>query len=172
MLRNALQSTSSILRSTNAGSLVARRSFASEAAAGADDLLTFSFMVPHKILFKDKRVQMLTLPGSRGVFGVLKNHIPKIAELKPGVVQVHHEGGDIEKIFISGGFAFINPDASCYIDAVEACPVEQLDPTEVKAGLTRFTQLYNEATEESAKAQALIGLEAHQQMAYAVGVTL
>ncbi|GAM20322.1 hypothetical protein SAMD00019534_034970 [Acytostelium subglobosum LB1] len=169
MFKSFARSSASLLK-TNSSSVVGRRSFATETAN--EELLTFSFMVPHQILFKEKRVQMLTLPGARGVFGVLKNHIPKIAELKPGVVQVHHESGDIEKYFISGGFAFINPDASCYINAVEAVPVDQLDAAEVKTGLARYTQLYNEAADETAKATALIGLEVHQQMAYAVGVAL
>ncbi|EFA75061.1 ATP synthase F1 delta [Heterostelium album PN500] len=176
MFKNFIGRTSGLVRSSminNNNSYITKRTFASEGAAvNADDLLSFSFMVPHQILFKNKKVQMLTLPGARGVFGVLKNHIPKIAELKPGVVQVHHESGDVDKYFISGGFAFINPDASCYINAVEAVPVDQLDANEVKNGLARYTQLYNEASDEAAKATALIGLEAHQQMAYACGVSL
>eukprot|EP01132_Coremiostelium_polycephalum_P002281 gene2281-2808_t len=156
--------------------LVNKRFYATETQQGAGavggDLLSFTFMVPHQTIFKDKRVQLLTLPGAKGTFGVAKNHVPKIAELKPGVVQINHENGDNEKFFISGGFAMINTDSTVFINAVEAVPIDQLDANAVKSGLTTYTQQYNDATDEEQKALALIGLEIHQQMAYAVGVTL
>ncbi|KYR01588.1 ATP synthase F1 delta [Tieghemostelium lacteum] len=171
-LRNLLTKSLRV-NNSNSQQLIGKRFYASENnAVNADDLLTFSFMVPHQTIYKDKKVQLITLPGAKGVFGVAKNHIAKISELKPGVIQINHQNGDAEKYFISGGFAFINPDSSCYINAVEAFPVDQLDATEVKNGLAKYTQLYNETTDPQPKAVAQIGLETYQQMAYALGVTL
>ena len=33
-------------------------------------------------------VDMVTVPGSTGVFGILKDHVPTVAQLSPGVVAV------------------------------------------------------------------------------------
>ncbi|EGG16313.1 ATP synthase F1 delta [Cavenderia fasciculata] len=169
MIRSIVSRTSSLINKSSVNTF-ARRTYATDAGAN-EELLTFSFMVPHQVIFKDKKVQMITLPGAKSVMGVLKHHVPNIAELKPGVVAIQHDANTTENYFISGGFAFINPDASCYVNAVEAVPLDQIDPTEVKNGLQKYTQLYNEAVDEKDKAIALIGLETHQHMAHAVGVT-
>ena len=46
---------------------------------------------------------------------------------------------DVQKYFVSGGFAFAHADSSVEIAAVEAVPVEDLDPAAVKAGLAEYT---------------------------------
>ncbi|KAM9962216.1 hypothetical protein ACTFIR_005113 [Dictyostelium discoideum] len=169
MIRSIIKSSNNLLKS-NVAINSSKRFFATEVSA-TSDLLTFSLLSPHQTIYKDKKAQLVTLPGAKGIFGVAKNHVPRIAELKPGVIQINHENGDLEKFFISGGFAFVNPDASCYINTIEAVPIDQLDAEEVKSGLARYTQLYNDAQDENAKAVALIGLETYQQMAFACGVS-
>jgi F-type H+-transporting ATPase subunit delta len=49
------------------------------------------------------------LPGVSGMFGIKANHVPTVAQLKPGVVELH-SGPDVSKFFISGGFAFVHPN--------------------------------------------------------------
>ncbi len=41
----------------------------------------------------------------------------------------------VEKYFVSGGFAFVHPDSSADICAVEAVKVTDLDADAVRAGL-------------------------------------
>ena len=41
------------------------------------------------------------------MFAMLKQHVPRIAELKPGVVTVKFLDGKEDTYFISGGFAFM-----------------------------------------------------------------
>ena len=68
--------------------------------------LMLTFTVPDKALYEGVPVEMAILPGGDGMFGVMPNHVPTIAELKPGVVSVQEEsGGPLIKYFISGGFA-------------------------------------------------------------------
>jgi len=66
--------------------------------------------------------------------GVLGDHAPTIAQLKPGVVTVH--GADINdvthKYFVSGGFAVVKGDSSATVTTVDAVKFEDLD-----AGLAR-----------------------------------
>jgi len=52
------------------------------------------------------------------------------------VVTVHKElDKDVQKYFVSGGFAFVHPDSSADICAVEAVRVSDLDADAVRAGL-------------------------------------
>lgn len=45
---------------------------------------------------------------------------------------------DIEKYFVSSGFAFVHPDSSADVCAVEAVKLEDLDPEAVRAGLAEY----------------------------------
>lgn len=42
------------------------------------------------------------------MFALLKQHVPRIAELKPGVVTVKFLDGKEDSYFVSGGFAFMH----------------------------------------------------------------
>ena len=76
-----------------------------DAAAGAGGL-EFTFTVPSKALYESASVEMVILPGGDGMYGVMPNHVPTVAELKPGVVYVQETAGaDLTKFFVSGGFA-------------------------------------------------------------------
>ena len=71
-------------------------------------LLTFT--LPKECLYKAKPCEMVMLPSVEGLFGVMQQHVPTIAELKPGVVSVQEiAGGPLVKYFISGGFAASAP---------------------------------------------------------------
>ncbi|MFS7957364.1 putative ubiquitin-conjugating enzyme E2, ATP synthase, F1 complex, delta/epsilon subunit [Helianthus anomalus] len=85
----------------------------------------------------------------------LPGHVPTIAELKPGLLSVH-EGNEIKKYFISSGFAFIHPNSIADILAIEAVPLDRIDPAQVQKGLTEFTQKLSSASTDSEKAEAQI----------------
>jgi F-type H+-transporting ATPase subunit delta len=56
------------------------------------------------------------------------------------VVTVHKElDKDVQKYFVSGGFAFVHPDSSADICAVEAVALGDLDADAVRAGLAEYT---------------------------------
>ena len=77
-----------------------------DAPSGGAGGLTLNFTVPEKSLYDNVQVEMVILPGGDGQFGVMPNHVPTIAELKPGVVSVQEEAGaPLTKYFVSGGFA-------------------------------------------------------------------
>lgn len=62
------------------------------------------------------------------------NHVPIIAQLKPGTVELH-DGADIQKYFVSGGFAFVHPNSTTDICVLEAATLDQFDNTAVKTAL-------------------------------------
>lgn len=75
------------------------------------------------------------LPGMEGLFGVKANHVPVISQLKPGVVELH-SGSEVEKYFISGGWAYVHPDGVIDIQALEAVTLDQVDHSAVKSALS------------------------------------
>lgn len=79
-------------------------------------------------------MEQVLLPGVEGYFGVKANHVPIIAQLKPGVVELH-DGADITKYFVSGGFAFVHPNSVTDICVLEAATLDQFDSTAVKSAL-------------------------------------
>jgi F-type H+-transporting ATPase subunit epsilon len=53
-------------------------------------------------------VDMVVVPGTEGYFGVLPGHAPLVSTIRPGFLEIH-KGPNIERIFVSGGFADANP---------------------------------------------------------------
>ena len=60
--------------------------------------------------------------NSEGEYGVGAGHVPYVAQLKPGVLQILHEdaSSDPEKYFVAGGYALTHPDST----TVRLQPVE------------------------------------------------
>lgn len=106
---------------------------------------------------------MVIIPATTGQMGVLPGHVATIAELKPGVLSVH-EGNDTTKYFVSGGFAFIHANSITDIVAVEAVPIDQIDPERVQKGLGEFTQKLSSASTDLEKAEAQIGVDVHSAL--------
>jgi F-type H+-transporting ATPase subunit delta len=121
-------------------------------------------MVPGEILVAKKTVKQVTVPGKEGVFGILENHVPTVAELRPGVVSVEHVDGSLAKYFVSGGFAFMHPGSVADISAAEAVKVEDLDPEKVKAVIADAERRLSGASDDIARAEAEIYSEVGREM--------
>lgn len=81
-------------------------------------------------------MDLVLVPAVTGDFGVMPGHVPTVAQLRPGVVTVHNElDKDVEKYFVSSGFAFVHADSSADVVAVEAVKLDELDTEAVRAGL-------------------------------------
>jgi F-type H+-transporting ATPase subunit epsilon len=89
------------------------------------DKLHFDLVSPERLLLSAE-VEMVTVPGVEGDFGVLAGHAPVITTLRPGVVTVQRQGSDAERIFVRGGFAEVNLDGLTVL-AEEAMPLAELD---------------------------------------------
>lgn len=144
-----------------------------EPVSGTPEKLTFSFHLPHGPITSSAKVDLVLLPAVTGDFGVMPGHVPTIAQLRPGVVTIHKEmDKDVEKWFVSSGFAFVHPDSTAELCAVEAVKLSDLDPEAVKAGLADYSaklgSLQGKADDyEIAAAQ--IGVEVYSSMNSALG---
>ncbi|XP_022739016.1 ATP synthase subunit delta', mitochondrial [Durio zibethinus] len=129
--------------------------------------ITVNFVLPYASELSAKEVDMVIVPATTGQMGVLPGHVPTIAELKPGVLSVH-EGNDVTKYFLSSGFALIHANSVADIVAVEAVPLDHIDPALVQKGLAEFTQKLGSATTDLEKAEAQIGVDVHSAMNSAI----
>lgn len=98
------------------------------------------------------------LPGVDGYFGLKANHVPVISQLQPGVVELHN-GAEMEKFFISGGFAFVHPNGVADICVLEAATLDTVDPAAVKSALATAQSAQGQGDEEEqAAARAAVEL--------------
>jgi F-type H+-transporting ATPase subunit delta len=100
------RTASSLLRRT------AVRCMSTEVAAATSVKLNFN--LPHAKVYSGAEVYSVILPGVEGEYGITANHVPYVAQLKPGVMKILHEEGssEPEKYFIAGGYAFTHADST------------------------------------------------------------
>ncbi|KAJ4951951.1 hypothetical protein NE237_028783 [Protea cynaroides] len=132
-------------------------------ASSIPSKLTVNFVLPYQSELSAKEVDMVIIPATTGQMGVLPGHVATISELKPGVMSVH-EGNEVTKYFISSGFAFIHANSYADIIAVEAVPIDRIDPNLVQKGLAEFTQKLSTANTDLEKAEAQIGVDVHSAL--------
>jgi F-type H+-transporting ATPase subunit epsilon len=96
----------------------------------------FDLVSPEKLLFAGD-VSQVDLPGSEGDLGVLAGHAPLVTALRPGILVVYREGGDL-RVVVNGGFAEVGP-AGLTVLADMAVPLEEFDRT-VLAGEIKDTE--------------------------------
>jgi F-type H+-transporting ATPase subunit epsilon len=89
------------------------------------DTVEFELVSPQRLV-KSQPVEMVVVPGAEGDLGVLPGHSLLIAEMRPGVIDIHEGGKVDERIFVAGGFCEISPER-CTVLAEEAVPVGEID---------------------------------------------
>ena len=120
--------------------------------------ITFELVAPEQLLVSAD-LDMVVVPGSEGDFGVLAGHQPLVSSLRPGVVEMHDEGAEIERFFVAGGFAEVHPE-SCTVLAEEAVPVAEMDRADIEQRIQNAEEDLEDADgdEASHKAQQKLAL--------------
>jgi F-type H+-transporting ATPase subunit epsilon len=96
----------------------------------------FDLVAPEKLLFSGA-VDQVDVPGSEGDFGVLAGHAPLVTTLRPGILVMFQDGGEL-KVVVNGGFAEVGP-AGLTVLADMAVPLEEFD-RDVLAGVIKDTE--------------------------------
>ncbi|MGE3149663.1 MAG: F0F1 ATP synthase subunit epsilon [Pseudorhodoplanes sp.] len=99
--------------------------------------LHFELVSPEKLLFSGE-VDQVDVPGNEGDFGVLADHAPLIAMLRPGVVTVHN-GGSRQSLVVFGGFAEVSPKGLTILADVAAA-MEDFDIETLKAQIQELEE--------------------------------
>lgn len=129
------------------------------------DTLKLELVSPERLLLSEQ-VEMVLVPGSEGVFGVLPLHAPMLSTLRPGFVDVYQGGAVKERFFVTGGFAEVTP-ASCTVLVDEAIPQATLTAAYAAERLTRAKALADRASGEDERKQALAAVAAAEVMGQA-----
>ena len=115
--------------------------------------LHFDLVSPERQLMSAE-VEMVTVPGVEGDFGVLVGHAPVITTLRPGVLSVKAQGaGDEQRIFVRGGFAEVTLDGLTVL-AEEAMPLAELDAAALDQRVKDAEEDVVDAKDESARQKA------------------
>jgi len=116
------------------------------------ETFTFELVSPEKLLVS-KAVGMVTVPGSKGEYGVLQAHIPMITSLDAGVIRVYAEDGVTvtDKIFVSGGFAEV-ANGRFTVLATEAIPVGDMDHQALQDRMNELEAKISSAGEDEVEA--------------------
>ena len=89
-----------------------------------EDSFKFEIITPEKIIFSNN-VQMVKIPSYEGDMSILKNHISIISFLRPGIVKVYKNDGNIEEFFVQDGIVEYFND-SLVVLSVSAINVKNL----------------------------------------------
>lgn len=107
------------------------------------ETINFELVSPERLLVA-KPVEMVVVPGTEGDFGVLPQHAPLIATVRPGVIQIYEGGRVVDSIFVAGGFAEVTGDR-CTVLAEQAMPVADIDRAAVERKLRDDREKADEA---------------------------
>ena len=58
---------------------------------------------PEKVIFADENVLEVVLPSYEGEMGILKDHIPIISFLRPGIVKILKSSENVNSFFVQDG---------------------------------------------------------------------
>ena len=96
-----------------------RRSF-SAAPEAAVSGMTLNFNLPSETIYANAKVAQVIVPGAAGEYGITDGHVPVVAQLKPGILQILHEGSsEPEKYFVAGGFSITHDNSITVSVSVE-----------------------------------------------------
>ncbi|XP_019368705.1 PREDICTED: ATP synthase subunit delta, mitochondrial, partial [Gavialis gangeticus] len=118
--------------------------------------------------YNGANVKQVDVPTLTGSFGILAAHVPTLQVLRPGIVTVYAEDGTASKYFVSSGSVTVNADSSVQLLAEEVASVDMLDLAAAKSNLEKALSELTAASDEVAKAEAQIKVEANEALVKAL----
>ncbi len=116
------------------------------------EALQFDLVSPERLLMSEP-VESVTVPGADGYFTVLINHAPFMTTLKPGVVDVHSESGDVQRIYVRGGFADVSSTGLTLL-AEEAITLADVDADDLAQTIQNVREDIADTDDAEKKAKA------------------
>lgn len=96
----------------------------------ADKFIKFQIVTPERVVLEEE-IKQVTVPTGQGEITVLPDHIPLVASLLPGVIEIKKPDGSPEVMSVSGGFIEVLPDKVVILaDTAERAHEINLDKAE------------------------------------------
>lgn len=116
---------------------------------------TFQFdLVSPEAVVASEQAAMVLMNGEQGQFGVLAGHVPLMAAVQPGVLEIHLPSGEVKRVFVSSGFANVT-ERECSVLVEEAIAVEDLDANGIQAEIKALEAELAELRDEASVAEAV-----------------
>jgi len=109
----------------------------------SEKTIKFEIVTPERVVLKEDILQV-TVPTRNGEITVLPNHIPLVASLQPGVIEVKTKAGETEIMSVSGGFIEVLKD-KVVILADTAERAEEIDEKRAEEAKERAEKIKKEA---------------------------
>jgi F-type H+-transporting ATPase subunit epsilon len=121
------------------------------------DKISFDLVSPERLLLSEK-VEMVTVPGREGDFGVLAGHAPLISSLRPGAIDIKGgEKGDA-RYFVLGGFAEVTAQKLTVL-AEDVLPMAEVDAAALDERIRHAEEDVLQARSETDRAKAVESLD-------------
>jgi F-type H+-transporting ATPase subunit epsilon len=130
------------------------------------DKLHFDLVSPERLLLSEG-VDMVTVPGKEGDFGVLAGHAPVMTTLRPGVINVDDAGKAQQRIFVRGGFAEVTPKGLTIL-AENAIPLAELDEAKLDQEIANAQEDVSDAKSDETRQAAQEKLDHLKQLRQAL----
>ncbi|HKQ95930.1 MAG TPA: F0F1 ATP synthase subunit epsilon [Aestuariivirgaceae bacterium] len=121
------------------------------------DLLKFELVSPERLLLSAE-VQQVVVPGTEGLFAVLPGHAPVLSTLQPGVVEITLADGQVDRVFVRGGFAEVNPRGLTVLAEV-AIPLSELNAEVLAAEVKNAEEDVADASDDETRRRAQESLD-------------
>ncbi len=130
-------------------------------------MATFHFELasPEQLVFSGE-VEHVVVPGAEGEFGVMAQHAPLIAMLRPGILKIL--GPNERQFVLRGGFAEVNPQGLTVL-ADFAAPVDDVDRDVLAGQIKDLEEDVADATEGPVRDRAATRLEQLKAVQAALG---
>jgi F-type H+-transporting ATPase subunit epsilon len=122
--------------------------------------LRLDIVTPEQTAYSED-VDMVTLPGTEGEFGVYPNHVPLMTTLRPGELRVTKNGRS-EYLAVGEGFVEVRGDSVSVLTDMAIHP-EKIDESAAEAAIERARA----AMKEDLGAEQVATIQATMQKALA-----
>ncbi|MFL2683446.1 MAG: ATP synthase F1 subunit epsilon [Alphaproteobacteria bacterium] len=100
-----------------------------------EEKLSLEVVAPEKMVMS-KTVDMVTISGTEGDFGVLPGHAALVSSIRPGFLEIEADK-ETEKMFIGGGFIEVLEDKVSIL-ATEVLSAEQIDISDCEEKISKY----------------------------------
>ncbi len=122
-----------------------------------DKPFSLEIVAPDKVVFRSEATS-LTAPGMDGLFQVLYNHAPLLAQLGIGRMTVKEADGKDADFAVSGGFVEVrNNHVVVLVDTVEAA--REIDVSRANAAKERALSRLHERADDMDRERAQLALQ-------------
>ena len=93
--------------------------------------IAFELVSPDRLLISEE-VNLVTIPGGEGDYGVMVGHQPLITTVRPGLLEIESDSSVTKRVFIDGGFAEVTAD-HCAVMTEEAIQLEEAQRADIES---------------------------------------